>query len=57
MHMSEKKERSIVLKVNDRVIPLNPFVDTVFINVIDGLIQSLDKIPDDKSEIEILIKQ
>jgi len=55
--MSEKKERSIVLKVNDRVIPLNPFVDTVFINVIDSLIQSLDKIPDDKSEIEILIKQ
>lgn len=55
--MSEKKERSISVKVGDRSIPLNPFVETVFINIIDGLIHSLDKIPDDKNRIEIIITQ
>ena len=55
--MIEKKEKSISVKVGDQLISTNPFVDTVFINVIDGLIHSLDKIPEDKSRIEIIITQ
>ena len=55
--MREEKQRSIVVKVGDQTIHMNPFVDTVFINVIDGLVRSLDKIPEDKSRIEIVITQ
>lgn len=55
--MTEKKEKSISVKVGGKLIQMNPFVDTVFINVIDGLIHSLDKIPEDKSHIEIIITQ
>jgi hypothetical protein len=55
--MSKEKERSIMLKVGDQKIHMNPFVDTVFINIIDGLVKSLDKIPEDKSRIEIVITQ
>ena len=55
--MVENKERQISVKVGDRVIPMNPFVDTVFINIIDGLLNSLDKIPQDKNRIEIVITQ
>jgi hypothetical protein len=55
--MSEKKERQISVKIGDRLISMNPFVETIFINVIDGLIHSLDKIPEDKSHLEIIITQ
>jgi hypothetical protein len=45
------------LKVNDRDIPLNPFVTEIFSNVIEGLVDSLDKIPDPRNKIEILIEK
>ncbi|MCK4835848.1 MAG: hypothetical protein KAT17_04390 [Candidatus Aminicenantes bacterium] len=54
--MSERKDSSIILKVNDGEISLNPFVETVFINVIRGMIDSLDKIPQDKEKIDIQIR-
>jgi hypothetical protein len=49
------KDRTVILKVNGREIPLNPFVTDVFNNVIDGLVNSLDKIPENKDKIEIII--
>jgi hypothetical protein len=54
--MSEQKQGSIILKVNDREIPMNPFVEAVFMNVIMGMIASLDKIPQDKERIDIQIR-
>lgn len=50
-------EQIVVLKVNGSKIPLNPFVKKVFVNVIDGLVDSLDKIPGNKDKIEILIEK
>lgn len=44
---------SIELKVNDRVIALNPFVQKIIRGVILGAVQSLDKIPQPLSKIEI----
>ena len=49
--------KNIVLKVNDVEISLNPFVKQVFENVTGALVDSLDKIPEDKKKIEILIEE
>jgi hypothetical protein len=48
---------SVSLKVNEKEISLNPFVTRLFFNLIDGLVNSLDKIPDEKEKIEIVIKK
>jgi hypothetical protein len=45
----------IELKVNDQVIALNPFVKKIFSNVIQGAVQSLDKIPQPVQKIEITL--
>ena len=50
-------ERNLVLKVNDKEIPINYFVQQIFMNVIDGMVESLDKIPEDIKTIEIKIKE
>jgi hypothetical protein len=50
-------DKKITLKVNDRDIPLNPFVTDVFFNVINGLVDSLDKIPEEKNKIELIIQK
>ena len=48
---------NISLKVNNEEVPLNPFVQHIFINVVNGLIDSLDKIPDEKYSVEIKIEK
>jgi len=50
-------ERNIVLKVNEKEIPINYFVQKMFMGVIDGMVGSLDKIPDQIKSIEITIKE
>jgi hypothetical protein len=50
-------DKKITLKVNDREIPLNPFVTDLFFNVINGLVDSLNKIPEEKDKIELIIKK
>ena len=50
-------EKEITLKINGDKIELNRFVKDIYINVINGLIDSLDKIPVDRDrKIEIEIK-
>lgn len=49
-------DKKFVLKVNDKEIPTNLFVKNMFINVINGLVDSLDKIPEGKEKIEILVE-
>ena len=49
-------DKKVTLKVNGRDIPLNPFVKTVFAKVINGLVDSLDKVPEDRNKIEIIIE-
>jgi hypothetical protein len=50
-------DKKITLKVDDRDIPLNPFVTNVFFNVINGLVDCLDKIPEEKNKIELIIQK
>jgi hypothetical protein len=52
----QNKINRVRLKVNGRDIPLNPFVTVLFSNVIEGLVDSLDKVPDPRNKIEILIE-
>ncbi len=47
----------VVLKVNGTEIPLNAFVSRVFENVIGGLVESLDKLPNEKKKIEITLEE
>lgn len=47
---------SIKLKVNDRIIALNPFVKKILSNVMLGAVQALDKIPQPWEKIEITLQ-
>jgi hypothetical protein len=47
--------KKITLKVNDKEIPLNPFVTDVFLNVINGLVDALHKVPEERNKIELVI--
>jgi len=49
-------KNKIELKVNDRVIALNPFVKKIFINLVLGAVQALDKIPQPWQKIEITLQ-
>jgi hypothetical protein len=50
-------DREIVLKINGQEVMLKYFVKDVFMNVINGLIDTLDKVPVDRDrKIEIEIK-
>lgn len=50
-------DKKAVLKVDGKEIPMNYFVSEVFINVIDALVNSLDKVEVDKKKIEIIIEE
>lgn len=50
-------KNKIELKVNDRVIALNPFVKKIISNVVLGAVQSLDKIPQPWEKIEIILQK
>ncbi|MBU4404668.1 MAG: hypothetical protein L6428_09070 [Candidatus Aminicenantes bacterium] len=47
---------SIELKVNDRIIALNPFVKKIIGNMVLGAVQALDKIPQPWEKIEITLQ-
>ena len=47
---------TIELKVNDRVIALNPFVKKIISNILLGAVRSLDKIPQSWKKIEITLQ-
>ncbi|MEN8153054.1 MAG: hypothetical protein ABFR75_03455 [Acidobacteriota bacterium] len=48
-------EDNILLKIDEKKVPLNHFVQKIFIKVIKGLIGSLDKLPEDMNKVEIII--
>jgi hypothetical protein len=49
-------DKKITLKVNGQEIPLNPFVTDMFFNVINGLVDALHKVPEEKNKIELVIE-
>lgn len=50
-------KHKVELRVNGRVIALNPFVQKIFVNLILAAVQSLDKIPQPAETIEIVLKR
>lgn len=48
--------KHISLKVNGQEIPMNPFVKDIFANVLNGLVDALDKIPEKPKKIELLVE-
>jgi len=49
-------DEKIALKVNGKEISMNQFVQNVFIKVIKGLLDTLDRVPVDRESIEIKIE-
>ncbi|MCK4764841.1 MAG: hypothetical protein KAW12_21765 [Candidatus Aminicenantes bacterium] len=49
-------DKKITLKVDGKKIPVNPFVSEIFSNVINGLVDTLKKVPEGKNKIEILVE-
>ena len=50
-------EKKITLKINDKEVMMNHFVNDIFINVINGLIDSINKVPVDRDRnVEIKIE-
>ena len=49
-------DKTLILKVDGKEIPTNLFVRGVFMNVVNGLVDSLDKVPQGREKIEILIE-
>jgi hypothetical protein len=49
-------DNKITLKVNGRIIALNPFVRKIISNMVLGAIGSLDKIPQPWKKIEITLQ-
>jgi hypothetical protein len=49
-------ENKIELKVNGKVIAMNPFVRKIVSQVVLGAVQSLDKIPQPWKKIEITLQ-
>ena len=50
-------DSKIEVKVNNTKIAMNVFVRKLFIKVIQGMIDSLDKIPEDIKKIEVVIEK
>jgi hypothetical protein len=48
-------KNTVQLKINGKVVRLNPFVQEVLRGIITGFIQSLDDIPQPLAKIEIKI--
>lgn len=46
----------IELKINGKIIALNPFVKKIFVNLVLGAVQALDKIPQPMETIEITLE-
>jgi hypothetical protein len=55
--MTDLKLKKVSLKVNSREIPLNAFVKNVISKVVEGMVDSLDKIPEERTRIEIIIEK
>jgi len=49
-------KNKITLKVNGKVIAMNPFVKKIVSNVVLGAVESLDRIPQSWKKIEITLQ-
>jgi hypothetical protein len=47
----------IVLEVDGESIPMNPFVQKIFINTILGMVRSLDKVKEKAQRFQITIQK
>jgi hypothetical protein len=47
----------IILEVDGESIPMNPFVQKIFINTILGMVRSLDKVKENARRFQITIQK
>jgi len=52
----DRMETSVTLIINKKPVPLNPFVQSVFKNVITGIIGALKREDEELKQIEVIIK-
>jgi len=45
----------VTLKVDGKDIALNPFVSRIFSGVCQGLIESLDRLPEERDRLELIL--
>ncbi len=50
-------DKNVILKVNGKEVTLNLFVKSVLNNVVNGLVDSLSNLPENKDTIEIKIEE
>jgi hypothetical protein len=50
-------DKSVNVSVNGEAVPLNPFVQTIFTNVISALLESLDGLPASIEAVDIKIEK
>jgi hypothetical protein len=48
-------EKKITLKIDGKKVSMNAFVEKIFINIISGMLDSLDKLPEEKDKIELIL--
>jgi uridylate kinase len=51
------KSARIVLKLDGKAVPMNPFVRKVFINTIQGMVQSLNNVAKNPRKVQIVISK
>lgn len=49
--------KTVFLEIDGKKIPLNPFVQKIFTQVIKGMVASLDDIPEDPKTLTITVKE
>jgi hypothetical protein len=47
----------VILEVDGKSIPMNPFVQKIFINTILGMVRSLDKVKENAQRFQITIQR
>ena len=48
-------EYEVTLKVDGKDIALNPFVSRIFSGVCRGLVESLDRLPEEQDRLELIL--
>jgi hypothetical protein len=48
--------KKIILKVNEKDIPLNPIMSNMLTNILTAFVNTLKKIPEDMEEIQVHIE-
>jgi hypothetical protein len=49
------KKPLVILELDGEAVPINPFVQKIFLNTLTGMVRSLDKVKENPREIRLTI--